>query len=116
MTIIFNYTNEGVTIKGDEEVLHKATLGNGNFDATLLDISDIRVNAQTLETLYLRAAATGPIYDENDELAGFPLARRYSALKAKFEAQTAAAQAYFNEHHQSHAPVINSQSTKPINA
>ena len=116
MTITLNSSNGVITIKGDEEVLQKATLGNGNFDTAMLDISDIRVNAQTLETLYLRAAATGPVYDENDELAGFPKARQYAALKAKFEAQAAAAQAYFNEPRQSHAPVINSQSIKPINA
>ena len=97
MTLIFNYSSEGTKISGDKEVLHKATLGNGNLDAQLLDINGLRVNAHTLETLYLRAASTGPIYDDNGDLAGFPKAKQYVALKAKFEAQQAAARAFFNE-------------------
>ncbi|WP_143815069.1 hypothetical protein [Lysinibacillus odysseyi] len=97
-------------------MLHKATLGNGNLDTALLDISDLRVDAQTLANLHSQAESTGPLYDDNEELAGFPKARQYAALKAKFEAQQAAANAFDKEPCQSHDPAITTQSIKPINA
>ncbi|WP_312507173.1 hypothetical protein [Lysinibacillus sp.] len=87
MTIIFNYSSEGVTIKGDAEIMHKAALGNGNLEPALLDISNLRVDAQTLATLYSQAEFSGPVYDNYDELAGFPKAKQYAALKAKFESR-----------------------------
>jgi len=87
MTLIFHYTNEGVLISGDEAVLEKATKGTGAIDTALLDISDLPVNAHSVNTLFNKAESTGPIYEEIDGeqvLVGYLEAKRYAALREKF--------------------------------
>lgn len=114
MTIVFIHTENGVSIKGDEQVLERATLGNGNIPAESLNIEGITVNAQNLATLFDKASTTGPLYDKYDELAGYPRAKCYVQLREKFIRQQELAKAYFDEPTQSHAPSITTPAMKPV--
>lgn len=82
MLQIINHEN-GVIINGDDAVLAKAQKGNGNIPVELTSIEGLRVNADTLVELYDKASHTGPIYD-GDELAGYPIAKKYASMRAKY--------------------------------
>ena len=60
-------------IKGDAHLTKKLPPG---YDASKIDISDLRVNVQNLEVLYDKASYAGQYYVE-----------RYFALKAAIEKQ-----------------------------
>lgn len=82
-----HYNETGATITGDEALLEKAQKGTGKIDPSLLDISDVSVNAHSLDILFSKAEYTGPIYEEVDGeqvLVGYPHAKRYVALREKF--------------------------------
>lgn len=115
------YTETSVTITGDEAILEKAQKGTGAIDPALLDISDVRINADSLEKLFLKAESTGPIVDENGELVGYPHAKRYVALREKFLAMVEAQRPVVEElpsveEVEVDATMITTQSIKPINA
>lgn len=111
-----HYHEKGATITGDEEVLAKATKGTGAIEPSLLDISDVRVTADSLEALFLRAESTGPIVDENGELVGYPRAKQYAALREKFVNMVELRNEpdAYERPTVDNTPAITSQSIKPV--
>jgi len=113
-----HYHETGVTITGDEAVLEKATKGTGSINPAVLDISDIRVDAHSLEVLFHRAESIGPIYYEVDGeqiLVGYPHAKRYAAMREKFVKMIELAKAKPDDDPIANTPAITTQSIKPIN-
>lgn len=113
-----HYHETGATITGDEEVLAKATKGTGAIEPSLLDISDVSVNAQSLETLFLRAESTGPIVDENGKLVGYHRAKQYAALREKFVKMMELRNVpdAYERPTVDNTPAISTQSIKPVDA
>lgn len=110
------YTEKGALISGDEDVLAKANIGTGAIEPSALDISDISVNAQSLEVFYEKARCTGPILDDAGELVGYPHARRYVSLRNKFIKMIELAKEPSNRPTVKDSPGITSVNSKPINA
>lgn len=110
MLRIINHEN-GVIISGDEAVLAKAQQGNGNIPVEMTSIEGLRVNSDTLAVLYDKAERTGPIYD-GDTLAGYPIAKQYAAMRAKFIEQQELAVIKLQERKLSHEPAITTSSIK----
>ncbi|MEG0471092.1 MAG: hypothetical protein RR588_02045 [Solibacillus sp.] len=116
MTLTVQISGDGtLIIEGDEKVVGEAAAGNGNIDAELTSIEGVSVNAHNLSTLFNRADSGGPLYDGNNELAGYPKAKQYAALKQKFIEQQALIQLERAKPKVSHAPAITSRSIKPVN-
>lgn len=111
-----HYTETGVIISGDEDILREANMGTGAIEPSALDISDISVNAHTLSILYEKAHCTGPILDDVGELVGYPHARRYVSLRNKFIKMIELAKEPSNRPTVKDSPGITSVNSKPINA
>ena len=109
-----NHTSNGVLISGDAEIIEKSQKGNGNIPPELLSVMDVNVDAHNLSILYDKAAFTGPLYDNEGELLGYPHAKRYVQLKAKFIEQQQLSRESFNASKPSNEPAITSQSIKPV--
>lgn len=102
MTMIIQIDGDGKLIfKGDEKVIEKA----GIFDASTIDVSQYRIDAQSLTRLFNDA-----------DCRGQEKAQEYVALKDKFIHQQELAQIEFNKPKESHAPAITTPAMKPINA
>ncbi|GEM_PF-2084040 len=97
------YREDGTPfIKGDTHLKEKLPEG---YDASKIDISDIRVDAHNLAILFDKANYAGVYYVE-----------RYFALKDAFERQQALIAEENAKPKVSHSPAITSQSIKPVNA
>lgn len=75
-----------ILIKGDEKIIEKA----GQFDASTIDVSGFRLNADTLAKVYDKACySSATELDENNNLIPCIPAQEYVVLKAKFIEQYA---------------------------
>lgn len=97
------YREDGTAvIKGDERL--KAKLPEG-YDASKIDISDVRIDAQNLAILADKASYAGVYYVE-----------RYFAMKAAFERQMELIAEESAKPKVSHAPAITARAIIPVNA
>lgn len=100
MTIQIYSSNGKVLIQGDEQVLAKLPEG---FDASTIDLTDVRVDAHNLAIAYDYAS-----YKDVEHV------KFYAALKQAFIEQQALAKVERDKPRESHAPAITSQSTKQV--
>ncbi|MEE3806089.1 hypothetical protein V2H29_03900 [Lysinibacillus fusiformis] len=97
------YREDGTAvIKGDDRLKEKLPEG---FDVTLVDISDVRIDAQNLA-----------IAADKASYAGVDYVKRYFAIKSAFERRLELIAEQARQPKISHPPTITSQSIKPVDA
>lgn len=101
MALVINHNQNGVSVHGDKEVIEKA----GEFDISTVDISQYRVDAETLSTLH-----------EYAQYKGEKTAQEYVALKAQFLKRQELARAELDKPKESNTPAITTQSIRPTTA
>ncbi len=104
MTLTMQTNSDGtVLVKYDAAIDEKA---GTDFDVTEVDVSEYRVNAETLSRLYNDAQCRG----------GTEYAQRFLAMKQKFIKQQELIAEERAKPKVSHAPAITARATIPVNA
>jgi len=95
-------TNAELLIKGDEHVLAKLPEG---FDASTFELTDERVDAQSVARAFNDA-----------ECKGEQAIMKYAAIRQAFVQQQALITIEANKPKESHAPAITTPAMKPVDA